>query len=917
MALTPGTRLGPYEVVAQIGVGGMGEVYRATDTKLKRQVAIKVLPQSLATDAERLARFQREAEVLASLNHPNIAHIYGLEDADGTKALVMELVEGPTLDDRIAQGAIPVDEALPIAKQIAEALEAAHEQGIIHRDLKPANIKVRADGTVKVLDFGLAKAMEPPGTMSPSVSQAPTITTPAMMTGVGMILGTAAYMSPEQARGRAVDKRADIWAFGAVLFEMLTGQRAFGGDDVSEVLSRVLQREPEWTTLPSGLSPTLIVYLKRCLHRDLKQRIGDIHDVRLALEGAFETAAPQTATQAAPAPASKLPWAVAAGLAVLLVVASGALWRATQPTAAAATTRVSITVPANRPVSLEGYPKRSLAISPDGTQVVYVSTNLDAPANRPGGPGQLQLRSLASLAVRDLPGTTGANQPFFSPDGQWVAFFTSTGELKKISLAGGDPVTLAQKINGSGVSFGVWTEDNNIILGKNSVSGLLRVSAEGGEPTDLTTFDAGDELAHTFPTLVPSSRAVLFTVRTTGNAHRIESVMPDSGTRSVVLENARVPVVLSSGHLLFQRDETVLIAPFDATRLSVTGPAVPLIDRIRSDSLVSPYPAAELAVSRNGTLAYLPAADTAGALDLVGRNGAFQRLGPPPNNFARPRVSPDGRAIAYMVANGQDSEVYLYDVLRGSTTKVTQDSRDDGFAWHPDGRSLAISSTRKDAAGIFLKSLGGGERLLVPLPAGVSSIRNFSWAPDGTQLAYTVQTALQHDIWVLTMSETPTSQAFLKSAASEHSPTFSPDGRWLAYVSDESGRTEVYVQKYPQGERLAVSIDGGVDPVWRRDGKELYFQGQVDGVPKMIAVTVTPDGASLRLAKPVPLFGLRVTGPTGVVEQYARGGNGGAGYDVLPDGRFVMNRRPDPTGTREIVVVQNFFEELKRLVPTK
>jgi serine/threonine-protein kinase len=377
---------------------------------------------------------------------------------------------------------------------------------------------------------------------------------------------------------------------------------------------------------------------------------------------------------------------------------------------------------------------------------------------------------------------------------------------------------------------------------------------------------------------------------------------------------------LSSGHLVFQRDGNILIAPFDATKLTVTGPAVSLLDKILQNSLLIPVP--EMAVSRSGTLAYLPAADTAGVLGLVSRDGTFQPLGLPPSNFDRPRVSPDGRSIAYMVGSGQKSDVHVYDLQRGSTTKLTQDSLDQGIAWHPDSRSLAIYSRRKDANGIFLRNPDGSERLLAPLPDGVVSIRNFSWAPDGKQLAYTAQTGSQHDIWVLTLNdqtpgEKPSMKPFLNSAASGFSPKFSPDGRWMAYVSGESGRPEVYLHGYPQGERLAVSTDGGNGPVWRRDGKELYFQGSVDGVPKMMAVAVTPDGASLRLGKPVPLFNLRVTGPTGVVQQYASSVNSGATYDVLPDGRFLMVRGPDPTSTREIVVVQNWFEELKRLAPGK
>lgn len=445
------------------------------------------------------------------------------------------------------------------------------------------------------------------------------------------------------------------------------------------------------------------------------------------------------------------------------------------------------------------------------------------------------------------------------------------------------------------------------------------MSAEGGAVTDLTTLKAG-EPGHSYPALTPSGRAVLFdNYRAEGTP--IEAVMLDSGQRTVVIENAAFPFVLRSGHLVFQRDGNILIAPFDATKLAVTGPAVPFIDKVRQNT-AGPIPVPEMAVSGSGSLAYAPAADTAGVLGMVSRDGTFQPLGLPPSNFDRPRVSPDGRSIAYIVGSGQKRDVHVYDLQRGSTTKLTQDSQDEGITWHPDSRALGIFSRRKDAIGIFLREPNGNERLLAPLLAGVTSLRNFSWATDGKQLAYTVQGGSQHDIWVLTLDdktpgEKPSMKLFLNSAASEFSPKFSPDGRWLAYVSDESGRPEVYVHGYPQGERLAVSTDGGSGPVWRRDGKELYFQGAVDGVPKMMAVAVTPDGALLRLGKPAPLFDLRATGPTGVIEQYSGSGNGGTGYDVLPDGRFLMVRGPDPTSTREIVVVQNWFEEVKRLVPGK
>jgi serine/threonine-protein kinase len=609
-----------------------------------------------------------------------------------------------------------------------------------------------------------------------------------------------------------------------------------------------------------------------------------------------------------------VPVAISGLAGALLAAAAVWSWAGRAP-APVAPTRTSVMVPANRPIAMGWFPGRSLALSPDGTEIVYVGTNLDVPADDPART-QLQLRPLATLAVRDLPGTAGGRQPFFSPDGRWLGFFTTTGDLKKISLAGGHPVTLVEKINSGGLAFGVWAKDNTIIFGT-LTTGLRRVSAEGGAVTDLTTPDAAQgEQFHLMTALTPSSRAVLFS-GSTRVAARIDAVMLDSGERRRVIENAGRPVLLGSGHLLFQRDDAILIAPFDAERLTVTGPAVPLPDAVRRDSPGSPFPVAELAASSHGTLAYVPAAEDARALALVRRDGTFEPLGPPPTSFALPRASPDGHAVAFVVPRGRDSEVHVYDRRRGSTTKLTEDSRDEGLAWHPDGRSLAIYSTRKDVSGIFLKTLDGRERLLVPRPAGATIIRNAAWSPDGTQLAYTAQTGLLHDIWVMTLGDTPTTAPWLASAASEHSPAFSPDGRWLAYVSDESGRTEIYVRPYPQGQRLAVSTAGGASPVWRRDGKELFFQGVADSVQKMMAVSVTADGASLRLGKPTPLFDLRVLGPSGAIGQYVVGSNVGPQYDTLPDGRFVMVRGPDPAGIREIVLVQNFLEELRRPPPAK
>ncbi len=718
-------------------------------------------------------------------------------------------------------------------------------------------------------------------------------------------------MSPEQAKGRAVDKRSDVWAFGAVLYEMLTSRRAFEGEDVSDTLAHVLMKDPDWTALPAATPAAVATVLRRCLEKDRRQRLRDIGDVSLALEDAFATDASPTIAPASAARSSLsrvLLWTLAAstlGLTVTVAV----LWFSPGRIPAPEPARLSVVVPASRPILIRGIPTRALAMSPDGTQLVYVSTDAE------GQRRQLQLRSLATLAVRDVPGTEGAAQPFFSPDGRWVGFFTVSGELKKVSLAGGDPVTLLTKISSSQWGFGVWTDDG-IIFGATG-TGLRRVSVEGGEAIDLTTIDAKSEDWHSHPALVPSGRAVLYWVRLKGGAHRIDALTLGSGERRPVVENAYAPAVLDSGHLLFQRGEAILIAPFDLERLSLTGPAVPLVDAVRRDSAASSNPLAELAIARSGTLAYVPDADTAASLVLVGRDGTSQPLGLPRQNFRLARVSPDGGSVAFLQIRGQLANVVAYDLVRGSTTGLTRDDFDGGLAWHPDGRSLAIASRKKGGNGIFLKSLDGRERQLAASPGGATVLFNMAWSPDGTELAYTLQTGGAHDIWVLTMGETPTIRPFLTSPASEHSPAFSPNGRWLAYTSDESGREEVFVQAYPQGERLPVSTSGGNGPVWRRDGKQLYFTGVDGNARKMMTVSATPEGASLRLGKPVGLFDLRVTGPAGAIEQYALSSNQGATYDVLPDGRFVMIRGPGPGGTREIVVVQHWFEELKRLVPAK
>jgi serine/threonine-protein kinase len=899
----------------------MGEVYRARDTRLDRTVAIKVLPEHIASDPDLKQRFEREARTLASLSHPHICPVYDVGSQDRIDFMVMEHLEGETLAQRLAKGALPFDQALRTAIEIADALDKAHRKGIVHRDLKPGNIMLTRAGA-KLLDFGLAKRslVGLPGAVAPG--DAPTVSSP--LTGAGTIVGTFQYMAPEQLEGREADARTDIFAFGAVVYEMVTGRKAFEGKSQASLISAIMSSEPAPVSSLQALAPSALDQIVRtCLAKDPDERWQSTADLERQLkwiaDGRSQVGTGAQAPVATPVRRTRtLAVAVASGLAGALVTAAALWsWGESAPAPLPTSARVSVVLPANGPVTIGGSPRRSLALSPDGTQLVYVGTNLEAPADQRGGRDQLYLRSVGTLVVRALPGTTGARNPFFSAGGQWVGFFTPAGELKKVSLAGGNPLTLVEGIDNAGNAFGVWTDDDIIIFAA-PPGGLQRVTADGGEATALTLLDTAEgEASHIGPTLVPRSRAVLFAVRfRDARALRVEALLLDSGERRVVLDNAAAPLV-SGGHLLFRRDDAILVAPFDTERLTVMGPSLPLIDEVRWDGPMSnPSPTPQVAVSRSGTLAYVPAGDTARTLGIVGRDGSFERLGPASDNIGLPQVSPDGRFVAFIVNRGSTGEVHVYDRVRGSTTKLTQAGSDTVFAWHPDSRSIAVVS-RKDATGIYQKNLDGGERLLVTLPPNWALFRTPSWSPDGRLLAYAVQGGANHDIWVVTTGDKPVAQPLLNSPAAEYSPRFSPDGRWLAYSSNESGRNEIYVRRYPQGERFAVSTGGGNGPVWRPDGREVFFQGASDGAQKLMAVSVMSDGDALRLGKPVPLFDLRVQGPTGAMEQYAGSGNGGTGYDVLPDGRFVMTRGADPAGAREIVLVQHWFEELRRAAPAK
>jgi eukaryotic-like serine/threonine-protein kinase len=891
MPLSAGTRLAGYEILSALGAGGMGEVYRARDTKLDRTVAIKILPEAFAADTERIARFQREARTLAALNHPNIAHVHGLEESNGVSGLVMELVEGEDLAQRIGRGPIPVSEALPMARQIAEALEAAHEQGVIHRDLKPANIRVREDGTVKVLDFGLAKALDPTDGASPSSSQSPTITTPAQ-TRAGMILGTAAYMSPEQARGRVVDRRADIWAFGCVLYEMLTGQRAFAAQDVAETLARVIEREPDWAPLPATLPPAVRTYLKRCLQKDPRQRVQAIGDVRLALEGAFDT-------MAAPAGGSRRRRGVLVGAAA--VVASGAIAAALaflamrQPPPRVS--RLQVATARSAAVSV-GYNDRDLAITPDGSKLVYVGNNGT----------QIFVRPIDALAP--VPVHTGSPLGLFtSPDGQWIGFREGAGALKKVAVAGGPAATLAI-LDTSYPGGAAWGPDGHIILGTESAAtGLQRVSASGGPVEVLTRPDpAQGEADHLWPEMLPDGRSVLFTITAlTGGLGAAQVAILDlqTGQRQVVLRGGTHAHYIPSGHLIFGQAGTVQAVAFDLARRQVSGTPVTVVP----DVVTSSNGGINVVVARDGALAYLSANAVAGtprALVWVDRQGQETPIGAPPRPYFLPALSPDGTRIA-VFANDEEGDLWLWDLNRTTFTRITTvPGRDVLQVWTPDSRRLIFSSERSGARSLFWQAAdgtGAAERLL----ENSSTQYPMAVTPDGRQLIFTDESAeTDIDLMILALDGSRQVTPLLQSRFIERNGVLSPDGRWLAYEANDSGRFEIQVRPYPDVNSglSVVSTGGGTRPVWTRNGQELLY--------------VSPTGALMRVGvSRGPSWS--ATMPTVVVKEgyLTNPVWWGRSYDVSPDAqRFLMIKEgsADVSAT-PIVVVQHWLDELKRLVP--
>ncbi len=903
MALAVGTRLGSFEILSAIGSGGMGEVYRARDTKLNREVAIKILPEAFAADAERVARFQREARVLASLNHPHIAAIYGLENADGVTALVMELVEGENLAWRLARGAISLDEALPLAKQIAEALETAHEQGIIHRDLKPANINLRPDGTVKVLDFGLAKTTEPVFS-SGDVAQSPTITSPAM-TRIGVILGTAAYMSPEQAKGSAANKRSDMWAFGCVLYEMLTGSRAFRGDDVGDTLAAVLRSQPDWSALPRDTPAAIRRLLRRCLVKDVKARIADASIARIEIEDVQSGAnVDGEVVQKTVERRERLVWVSALVLVTLLAAGATAWMRPRAPAASPRLARFTIMLPSGNRFSSAA---RLMALSPDGTAIAYTANQ------------RLYLRAIDQLEAvpvhgTENTGTGGGASPFFSPDGQWIGFW-QTGQLKKISIAGSAPLVLCPAGPPLGVS---WTADNTILYGQGP-AGIWRVSGDGGHPENLVKVDAGEIASG--PQMLPGGRGILFTLtRTDPPSAQIVVQSLDTGMRHVVLEKGTDARYLQTGHLVYAVGNTLLAVSFDVASAAVTAGPVPLVEDVaRTPDGIQ----AQFVISSEGTLLYVPRDAAPGGaviqrtLVWVDHQGREVPINAPPHGYVWPRLSPDGNRIAFAIAE-QEYDIWVWDVRRERLTRLTfGPAFETGAAWTPDGQSVIFTSGNLPMIGPsnLFRRAADGTGSVEQLTEGIAAIGPASVTPDGKGLIFSERPRAGRtatdlaDLMLLPILGGRRPQPLVQTPATEAFGEISPDGRWLAYQSNASGQSEIYVAPFPNvtAGKWQVSTSGGTQPVWARKTPELFYES----MGALMRVTLT-SGSTFAAGAPARLFdapGLNMPGIPGRL------------YDIAPDGRRFLMTKPSraaeaPAQSARLILVQHWFEDLKRRAPT-
>ena len=879
----------------------MGEVFRARDTKLNRYVALKVLPDSFANDVDRLARFTREAQTLAALNHPNIAAIYGLEESPSTsagqasvRALVMELVEGEDLSQRLARGAIPLDEALPIARQIAEAIEAAHEQVIVHRDLKPANIKVRADGTVKVLDFGLAKALGPAAASSAEAMDSPTITTPAM-TQAGMVLGTAAYMAPEQAMGKPVDRRADVWAFGAVLFEMLAGRRAIAGEGVSDTLANVLKTEPAWEQLPSGTPAELRRLIARCLKKDARARLRDIGEARVQIEELVSgtrdvAAAPATASAPTGGRVGRLTVMGAFGI-VAVAASAAALWAPwRQPVGDERAVQFLLALAPE--VGFQAGASGGAAISPDGRAFAFVATG--------GGP-KLWVRRLDSLTVRELPGTNGAAYPFWSPDSRAVGFFAE-GKLKRIDVSGGPPVAIATTVDARGGRGGSWGAGETIVFGP-AAGPLQRVAASGGVPEPMTRLDpANGETAHRWPQLLPDGRHFLYFVRSTtpGRMGLYLGTMDRPDEKVFVVESTTAgayspPHGNVPGHVLWLRSGALMAQPFDPDRGRLSGEPITIPGAEKNVGTIGALSQAAFSVSHEGTLIFGGTNDQY-ELAWFSREGRLlETVGT--DRYAAVRVSPDGRHAAVSVTDQSGyRDIWTMELARGLLSRLTHDTANVPI-WSSDGRQIAYHTS--GVTQLITVDVDGDHHVVVLESKDPVYVND--WSPDGRFVLYTtISPTTANDLWLLPTTGDRTPVPLLVTPVNESHGQFSRDGRWIAYTSDESGQEEIYVRTMTGKASTRVSTSGGNFARWRKDGRELFYRSP-DGT--LMAVAVGAADEHVTFGAPVPLF--RVVEPLGTFAYP---------YDIAADGQRILALTPNPSerDAAPLTVIVNWEAGLRK-----
>ena len=886
-------QLGPYRIEAPIGAGGMGEVYRAKDTRLKRDVALKVLPEAFANDPERMARFQREAEVLASLNHPNIAQIYGVEE----HALIMELVDGDPL-----KGPLPVETALHYARQIADALEAAHEKGIVHRDLKPANVMITPAGVVKVLDFGLAAVLQGPGSSAVDLANSPALT--MRVTQAGMIVGTAAYMSPEQASGKPVDKRADIWSFGVVLFEMLTGQRLFGGNTISHVLADVLRAPIDFDKLPAETPAVIRDLLRRCLDRDVRNRLRDIGEARV-VTGKYlaDPGGAHAPPQATSLRYSKVAWVTVVAMGLIAAAAGFGWWYATPRAVERPLVRLDVDL--GPEVSLGSFVGADVIISPDGARLVFASKS------------RLFTRRLNQLKSTELAGTEGAAAPFFSPDGQWVAFFTG-GKLKKISVDGGAAVALCDAPDPRG---GTWGEDHNIIAALTSTGGFLsRIPDTGGVPQPLTELAQG-EITHRWPQVLPGGKAVLFTANGTLGAYgganievmsfkdRRRKTLQRGGTYGRYLPTSNGATSGgAAGHLVYINNGTLFAVPFDPDTLAVRGTPAPVLQEVSWSSIIG---FAQFDFSQAGTLVYRSGGAGGGMVSLqwLDGGGRLQPLRAKPGPYLQSRLSPDGKLVALEFIGAGGSDIWTYDWQRDSMSHLTFGDGTFSFpAWSPDGRFLVFHA----GSGIFwMRADGAGK----PQPLTQNKMSQFpcSFSPDGKRLAYGETGVGGYDLWTVPVENdggllrAGKPEVFLQTPASEMFAVFSPDGRWIAYRSIESGTSEIYVRAFPdKGGKWQISNNGGMFAVWSPNGHELFYRTEDQ---QIMVASYTTQGDSFVPDKP-RLWSEKRLADTSVFQN----------LDISPDGKRFLALMPaeGPGGQRansQVNFLENFFDEVRRRAP--